>query len=70
MKKYFTEFEIRRMNIQRNDCVRNDKANKTVKMIIGGFIIVRILIMEIIYKKMFLPEKKRKLSYTIEQLIN
>lgn len=56
-KKYFTKYELKRMNIIDDEFLKNSKKNlKTNKLIIGGLIIVRILIIDLILNKEFEDE--------------
>lgn len=53
-KNYFTKYELKRMNIMYDEFLRNTKKNfKTDKLIIGGLIIVRIIIIDLIFNKEF-----------------
>ena len=49
MKKYFSKFELNRIIIDTEGCYYKQKHHETL-MIIGGFIIIRILLLNIIFK--------------------
>lgn len=57
MKKYFTDFELSRIEISYNGVLKI-KSEKQQFMIIGGFIIVRILLIKIIFE-IYLSEMRK-----------
>lgn len=61
---YFSEFELKRLTLFKGDLLKNlrSKNYKTDKIIIGGLIIVRMLILELIFQKQFEDEPNKEYS--------
>ena len=49
MKNYFTDFELSRLSISQIGQIKI-KSERQQRLIIGGFILIRILVMNIIFK--------------------
>lgn len=49
MKGYFTDFELRRLKIKQNGMIQI-KSERQQLLIIGGFVLIRILLVNIIFK--------------------
>ena len=53
-QNYFTEYELKRIPLIDDELLKNPrKTFKTDKLIVGGLLLVRMLIMDLIFKKQF-----------------
>lgn len=60
---YFTEYELKRIALIENEQLKNPrKTFKTDKLIVGGLVLVRMLILDLIFDKEFEDDEQPEYS--------